>query len=205
MADRPNRIGEARKRVKLSQQDLADRVGAHWITISKLERGKMQLTGDWLRRLADALGTEMADLLPKENRVRRDVVVEGRILSDGTVSIPEGEMRDAVWLPADGHDDPYSYWFVCQGDALYPFLAEHDMVRFVRVHVDQFQIGVGRLCHLETVESENLIGFLGEFNADGVTLSSAMGRPRKGLRVKSLGIAVEARWAVPLLTADIAE
>ncbi|SEG61240.1 helix-turn-helix domain-containing protein [Bosea lathyri] len=205
MADQPNRVGEVRKRAKLSQQDLAEKVGAHWITISKLERGKMQLTGDWLRRLADALGTSMADLLPKQESLRREVVVEGEIMSDGTVSVLDGDMRDAVLLPADGHDDPHSYWLMCEGDALYPFFAEHDMIRFVWVGPDDYALGVGRMCHLQTMEGESLVGFLGDLTAKGLTLSTPTGRPRKGLRAKQLGIAVEAKWAVPSLTTDIAD
>ena len=37
-----NRIAEERKARGMTQQQLADAVGAHWITISKLERGRIQ-------------------------------------------------------------------------------------------------------------------------------------------------------------------
>jgi DNA-binding XRE family transcriptional regulator len=59
-----NRIAEVRHTRQMTQQELADAVGAHWITISKLERGRMKLTTDWLDKLAEPLGVPPRDLLP---------------------------------------------------------------------------------------------------------------------------------------------
>jgi DNA-binding XRE family transcriptional regulator len=59
-----NRIAEHRKARGMTQQGLADAVGAHWITISKLERGRIKLTTDWLEKLAPPLGVHAHDLLP---------------------------------------------------------------------------------------------------------------------------------------------
>jgi DNA-binding XRE family transcriptional regulator len=61
-----NRIAEVRNARKMTQQELADAVGAHWITISKLERSRMKLTTDWLDKLAIPLGVRARDLLPPE-------------------------------------------------------------------------------------------------------------------------------------------
>jgi transcriptional regulator with XRE-family HTH domain len=58
-----NRIAEERKAKGMTQQQLADAVGAHWITISKLERGRIKLTTDWLEKLAEPLGVRGIDLL----------------------------------------------------------------------------------------------------------------------------------------------
>jgi DNA-binding XRE family transcriptional regulator len=59
-----NRIAEMRNAQRMTQQELADAVGAHWITISKLERGRMKLTTDWLEKLAVPLRARPRDLLP---------------------------------------------------------------------------------------------------------------------------------------------
>jgi DNA-binding XRE family transcriptional regulator len=59
-----NRIAEVRNAQRMTQQELADAVGAHWITISKLERGRMKLTTDWLEKLAVPLRARPRDLLP---------------------------------------------------------------------------------------------------------------------------------------------
>lgn len=55
---RPNRIGELRRAANLSQQQLADLLGIHSITVSKLERGKMKLTLDWMVKIAAALDVQ---------------------------------------------------------------------------------------------------------------------------------------------------
>jgi transcriptional regulator with XRE-family HTH domain len=65
-----NRIAEERKARGMTQQQLADAVGAHWITISKLERGRIKLTTDWLDKLAKPLGVSASDLLPGESSTR---------------------------------------------------------------------------------------------------------------------------------------
>jgi DNA-binding XRE family transcriptional regulator len=59
-----NRIAELRQARGMTQQELADAVGAHWITISKLERGRMGLTTEWMDALAAPLGVHARDLLP---------------------------------------------------------------------------------------------------------------------------------------------
>lgn len=64
MDSAPNRIREHRLAAKLSQQALADRVGVSKMTISDLERGKMRLATHYMRRLAQALDIQPADLLP---------------------------------------------------------------------------------------------------------------------------------------------
>lgn len=63
--DAPNRIRELRMEAGLSQQALGDAVGVSKVTISDLERGEMQLTVDYMRRLAKALDVEPADLLSR--------------------------------------------------------------------------------------------------------------------------------------------
>lgn len=63
----PNRIRELRLAADLSQQALADAIGVSKVTISDLERGKMQLTVDYMRRLARALRVATADLLARDD------------------------------------------------------------------------------------------------------------------------------------------
>lgn len=65
MGDDPNRIRELRTAAKLSQQKLGDLVGVSKMTISDLERGDMELTLNYMKRLAPALGVQPADLLPR--------------------------------------------------------------------------------------------------------------------------------------------
>ena len=52
-------------RPKLSQQRIADAIGVSKVTISDLERGEMQLTLDYMRRIAEVLGVTPTDLMPR--------------------------------------------------------------------------------------------------------------------------------------------
>ncbi|OYX62716.1 MAG: hypothetical protein B7Y88_13770 [Sphingomonadales bacterium 32-64-17] len=65
--DAPNRIRELRLQRKLSQQALGDRICVSKVTISDLERGKMRLDTDYMRRIARALDVVPADLLPRSD------------------------------------------------------------------------------------------------------------------------------------------
>lgn len=62
--DAPNRIRELRMAAGCTQQALGDRIGVSKVTISELERGRMKLDTDYMRRIAAALDVLPADLLP---------------------------------------------------------------------------------------------------------------------------------------------
>lgn len=58
-----NHVKARRKQLRLTQQAVADASGTTKATIMKLERGDMQLTQNWLQRLAEPLQCEPADLI----------------------------------------------------------------------------------------------------------------------------------------------
>lgn len=53
-----NNLRMIREQRSLTQEQLAQLVGCHWITISKLERSEMHLTHQWMVRLASPLGVK---------------------------------------------------------------------------------------------------------------------------------------------------
>ena len=59
----PNNLRAWRKFRKMTQQELADRVGTAKSVISDLERGVVQLNDKWLRKLAPVLETQPGHLL----------------------------------------------------------------------------------------------------------------------------------------------
>jgi transcriptional regulator with XRE-family HTH domain len=64
MDDRePNHLKAWRKHNRMTQEKLAEKVGTTKSVISDLERGVVQLSGKWLRRLAPALKTQPGHLL----------------------------------------------------------------------------------------------------------------------------------------------
>ena len=57
-----NRIAEMRKQVGLTQQALAEKLGIHWVTVSKIERGARKLSFERCKEIADVLGVPEASL-----------------------------------------------------------------------------------------------------------------------------------------------
>jgi transcriptional regulator with XRE-family HTH domain len=55
------RIKELRKRLGISQEELAGRAGMHWTYLSDLERGRQTPTLDMLNRVARGLDVTLAE------------------------------------------------------------------------------------------------------------------------------------------------
>jgi transcriptional regulator with XRE-family HTH domain len=62
-----NRIRELRKKAGLTQHQLGEKVGLHQTQIGNIENGARALTLEWSRRIADALGVKVADLLSEQD------------------------------------------------------------------------------------------------------------------------------------------
>lgn len=99
MIDAPNRIRELRVAAGRSQQWLGDRIGVSKVTISDLEKGKMQLTTDYMRRVAAALDVGSADLLPLSDNPLALTAAERRLIEQLRHASPE--QRDQVQKVAD--------------------------------------------------------------------------------------------------------
>lgn len=103
----PNRIRELRLARGWSQQRLADELGVSKVTISDLERGNMQLTQDYMRRLAIPLQCSSADLLPRSENPwqlsteERDMIERMRSARDEERE-QLGKLADVV-IPWKGH------------------------------------------------------------------------------------------------------
>jgi transcriptional regulator with XRE-family HTH domain len=124
-----NRIAEARSSKGLTQQALADKVGSHWITISKLERGKMRLTDEWLYRIGEALDVEIHELLPSE-RVLTTVSVTGEIFPGGEISYYEADDPHTNTLYNSLFHGDGMLWFYCNTSALLPLFHDGDLLGF---------------------------------------------------------------------------
>lgn len=89
MADATNRIRELRLAAGLSQQKLGDRMSVSKMTISDLEVGKVKLTLDYMRRVAEALGCAPADLLNPEDNPWQLAPDERRLLERYRAADPQ--------------------------------------------------------------------------------------------------------------------
>lgn len=94
-------IRRLRKDRALTQEDLAARIGEDTsiATISKLEKGQMKLTHDWIVALADALGVSQHDIIAEPDFSMRVVPVLG-LIQAGAWS--EAIAEPSGWIPVFG-------------------------------------------------------------------------------------------------------
>ena len=89
-------IRNARKALKMSQDELADAIGANRVTISQYERGSYLPSVPALERLAEALGMTPGQLTGgAEPQTETPKTVEARIVSGGMDKLPK-ERRQQI-------------------------------------------------------------------------------------------------------------
>lgn len=165
----PNRIAELRKQKGLTQQALADAVGAHWITISKLERGKLPLSFEWAERLGKILGVGEFGVY-KQDLGKQPIFVDG-VITDGGVAY--------YYSDEDGKEDFDAYdvslslarkgntnWFLIDNDGFFPFFQTDDLVQVEWVNTDEVEaLCLNRLCLAGVTKKDEkrerlILGFL---------------------------------------------
>jgi transcriptional regulator with XRE-family HTH domain len=76
------RLKEVRQRKALTQQQLAEKAGVNRVTIARIEGGKDEPFPTTLRKVADALGVEPAELLEPVSDTRPTGPASGPIAAD---------------------------------------------------------------------------------------------------------------------------
>lgn len=185
MSKHPNKISEIRRQKKVTQQQLADRLGVHVITVSKLERGVMQLTGSWINRLATALEVSEAEIWGGFQLV--SMGASGRLTTGDRVTVVDPENnRFSSYRSLLG--EPDSRWLHVQDNALLPFFGEGDLVQFSLAGLDLQTVGIfdGRLCMYAAEGNDDiLIGSVDkQISASVYDLRSMNGRQMKEVRVQ---------------------
>jgi transcriptional regulator with XRE-family HTH domain len=94
-------LAEWREHRHLDQDALAERMETTKATISKLENGKMQMTGKWMATAANALGIDPEDLLhhpdkPTPNELLRNATDEQRRLAVDMLKVITGGARSGT-------------------------------------------------------------------------------------------------------------
>ena len=71
-------IKAARKKKKMTQAELAEKLNISYVGVSQWENGVRNPKYDTIRKIADALGVDWSELVPPEDRVRMliDTTVE---------------------------------------------------------------------------------------------------------------------------------
>ncbi|NMN56890.1 phage repressor protein C with HTH and peptisase S24 domain [Xanthobacter sp. SG618] len=118
----------------MSLEDVAEAVGSTSSTISKLERGRLRLTSDWMFRLAPVLGAAPSELLPQ---AQNEVVTEQLIALDASSLLPKATVEPAdVEIPATSRFSRDLPVLGTAGGAVIRqvdgFRMEHEVVDYVR-------------------------------------------------------------------------
>jgi transcriptional regulator with XRE-family HTH domain len=156
-----NKLSEARKSKGLTQQQLADRVGTHFVTISKLERGKMQLTADWIIKLAKALDVTVAEIFSPP-AIRERLELQG-VVQNGFSVRPVRGIESRYVLETGDADDDASYWIAVADDAFLPFFHRGDAIRFTTFAPEGYPNSEGRLGCLQLKDGRVIIAIIEEY------------------------------------------
>ncbi|TXM71469.1 helix-turn-helix transcriptional regulator [Methylobacterium sp. WL69] len=185
-----NRIAAVRKAKKWSQQKLADALGVHWVTISKLERGRMQLTQDWLISISNALEVPAYRLLIDESD-RYRVAVRGNIRDGGRIELFDKD--EYVPVNDDLDEDIASSWFMFVGDWAWPHFRDGDLLRFNLRSGRLSDVLVGRICSMWIEEAHAVvIGVLERSVVEGkFDLRPFNDVPLRNVEAKFIEVAVE--------------
>ena len=162
-------IAALRKRRRLTQQQVAEAVGAHWITISKLERGQLKLSLDWAQRLARVLKVEVEDIVAGEVYPKQ-IPIAGTIGAEGVVYFGPSSITE-VSFDLDFYSNATDDWYVVNTMDFFPIIQSSDIVRVTPVDRGKLDGYIQRICLVELLskQSRQLFGILGRNHTDGTT------------------------------------
>lgn len=174
-----NRIAEARKTKGVTQQELADRLGIHSVTMSKLERGKMQLTTKWINRIAEALGIDAAEVWTPTSYEERIFLAGG--IAAGGIQDWDLENQSGYSLKTEDFFDQSSYWIGVADESLSPFFHWGDALKFTIYEGADFGMCVNRLALVLTDDGRQLIGAVEKGSESELDLRAPNGLSYKGV------------------------
>jgi len=127
----PNNIAKLRRKAKLTQQALADLVGAHWTTISRLENDKLDFDWEWQEKLAAVFGVDATVLTGGPPRPEARIFIRGGIGQGGLeIESYENTEHNYVDLPGLFRNS----WEMILDNSFYPRWEEGDLI-----HLSPFQ------------------------------------------------------------------
>lgn len=141
----------------MTQQQLAEAVGVHLITISRLERGEIKLTEEWMHKLAGPLGLADPAHLMGPDEIQVEVSIEHAVDDRGrVVSL---DQPSNMFLSGEILYDMEKRWIGVIGEALYPWYRPKDHLA-VRLSLEPVSVHIGRLGLAKTAEGEEFLGLL---------------------------------------------
>lgn len=195
----PNKIAFFRKMRRMTQQELADEIGAHWITVSKLERGILPLTLEWSGKLSRALKVDESEFRPA---VTANIFVSSLVKEGKLIGTEDGEPHTVAFDTA-AINPGNTFWAVVADNALYPHFQSGDLLRLV-VTVDEPKKYVGRLCLVRPAdEPRYYICYLEQGRTPGTfTARLLTSRPLVDIKISTVAL-IERAIFQPKLTKEI--
>ncbi|UDL95476.1 helix-turn-helix domain-containing protein [Lichenihabitans sp. PAMC28606] len=196
MAEKLNRIAEWRKKRGLSQQALAEKLGTHWVTVSKLERGAQRLTYEWMQRLASALDVSVQDTIIGDRPIAT-VQIGGVVEDSGQISDYEGDQLDRRNVYSSIFDEVYNDWYEILGDGLWPYFHKGDLIGCTRTNRPSEEF-IGRFCLFDEENGNYWVGILNHGSREGYyNLHVGAGKPLKDLRGRVFSYVAHAIFELP--------
>lgn len=135
-----SRLAEARKKAGLTQQELADAVGAHWTTISRLETGKLPMSFAWAKKIGEIVHIPWELLMGGE--VDPQVVyVQCEISNAGRNVYGYYQAGNSlVALPTTGS----GFWALVKDESFFPQFRQGDLLHFTAHPIEKIDELLGR-------------------------------------------------------------
>lgn len=148
----PNRIAEILHERGQTYAELGDAVDAHEITIAKLATGKQQLTFDWMKRLAAALGVAPQDIIakPADSNLRR-VRVRGALKAGDWAEShewPDDDQYDVMVPDESSLRGLHLYGGEIAGESMNQRYPNRSVVVLSRIGQRPGEIAVGKRYHV---------------------------------------------------------
>lgn len=202
-----NLISEQRRRKNMSQQQLADALGVHWTTISKLERGITKLDFDYAEKIAAALGVDIYDLLPQKPLIK--IALSGYLHHGGDVEAIEEGKEASIIVNSTMFYDLDTFWLGVKKNALYPYFIDGDILGLAWATDEErrdkdgnidYSGFVGRFCLVEDQDGNQFMGVLSIGSIkETVDLHNANYPPLRNIRPHSLGQVSVALMSTPAM------
>lgn len=178
-AEATNHIAKLRKEKGLSQAELAEKVGSHWITISKLERGIMQFTDSWRERIATALEVDPWDLVVGARKLP-PIHVLGRLFEGGEIDDIADENL-VIEINTQFFVHPDFRWVQVGDNSLYPWYQPGDIICLMALEEEEVGEHVGRVCVAffvaENGEADHAVGVLENGSSANTVNVQRFGKP----------------------------
>jgi transcriptional regulator with XRE-family HTH domain len=172
-----NQIAKIRKKRGLSQQQLAEKLGVHWITVSKLERGKQKLTTEWMDKIATALEVGRWVLLGSTESLIT-VQIVGQLNRDGGVTDVGADLPKTKQIYRWTLNNPDAIWVIVGEEGFSPLFQRGDLLEFFLKSVEP-QHYIGRLCYVVGVDRKSYFGILARGSKAGLYDIIIAGQPTR--------------------------